>query len=281
MSKVVIQGNNSGTGTFTVTAPNSNNSREITLPDSSGDLLALNSSGAISGTPITIDSNNNVGIGTSSPSEPLEVRRDTNATNIGLRLKYGGAGSGSAGQAYIFSENKEGDFTTVFQRAREFTGGHGGLYSLNPSFTSIYADSSGTGNNGQLALQAANAAAGTSYNAFLIRPNGSFLTYSDGGERPAFFARAWVNFNGTGTVAIRASGNVSSITDYSTGNYAVNFTTALPDINHTCIASCHSYGDGPAVANGYVDNTINAGVATYNTSFVLTDINQIHVAVFR
>jgi len=98
---------------------------------------------------------------------------------------------------------------------------------------------------------------------------------------PAYVARAWVFFDGTGTVAIRGSGNVSSITDYSTGNYAVNFATALPDINHNCIASCHSYGNGPAVANGYVDNTINAGVATYNTSFVLTDINQIHVAVFR
>lgn len=47
-----------------------------------------------------------------------------------------------------------------------------------------------------------------------------------------FDCRAWVNFNGTGTVAIRASGNVSSITDNGTGDYTVNFTTAMPDANY-------------------------------------------------
>jgi len=47
-----------------------------------------------------------------------------------------------------------------------------------------------------------------------------------------FRCRAWVNFNGTGTVAIRNSGNVSSITDNSSGNYTVNFTTAMPDTNY-------------------------------------------------
>ena len=45
-------------------------------------------------------------------------------------------------------------------------------------------------------------------------------------------ARAWVNFNGTGTVAIRAAFNVSSITDNGTGNYTLNFTDALVDINY-------------------------------------------------
>ena len=44
--------------------------------------------------------------------------------------------------------------------------------------------------------------------------------------------RAWVNFNGTGTVAIRASYNVSSITDNGTGDYTVNFITAMSDVNY-------------------------------------------------
>ena len=51
------------------------------------------------------------------------------------------------------------------------------------------------------------------------------------------FCRAWVNFDGTGTVAIRASFNVSSITDNGTGNYTVNFTSALPDANYAVVAS--------------------------------------------
>ena len=53
-----------------------------------------------------------------------------------------------------------------------------------------------------------------------------------GGSAPIYACRAWANFNGTGTVAIRASGNVSSITDNGTGNYTVNFTTAMPDASY-------------------------------------------------
>ncbi len=57
--------------------------------------------------------------------------------------------------------------------------------------------------------------------------------------------RAWVNFNGTGTVAIRASYNVSSITDNGVGDYTVNFTTAMPDANYAAI----SESDVDGVAN--------------------------------
>jgi hypothetical protein len=53
-----------------------------------------------------------------------------------------------------------------------------------------------------------------------------------GSTAVAYGCRAWVNFNGTGTVAIRASGNVTSITDNGTGDYTVNFTTAMPDANY-------------------------------------------------
>jgi hypothetical protein len=52
----------------------------------------------------------------------------------------------------------------------------------------------------------------------------------DGTEN--YKCRAWVNFNGTGTVAIRASGGVSSISDNGTGDYTVNFATAMPDANY-------------------------------------------------
>jgi hypothetical protein len=52
-------------------------------------------------------------------------------------------------------------------------------------------------------------------------------------------AKAWVNFNGTGTVAIRGSFNVSSITDNGTGDYTVNFTTAMPNANYSCIGTCN------------------------------------------
>jgi hypothetical protein len=62
--------------------------------------------------------------------------------------------------------------------------------------------------------------------------------------------KAWVNFNGTGTVAIRASYNVSSITDNGTGDYTVNFTTAMADANYSANVSVTS--------NGSVNTSTNA-----------------------
>ena len=65
--------------------------------------------------------------------------------------------------------------------------------------------------------------------------------------------RAWVNFNGSGTVAIRASGNVSSITDNGVGDYTVNFTTAMPDVNYCFNLSANDNGTsgGATQVNGY------------------------------
>jgi hypothetical protein len=70
------------------------------------------------------------------------------------------------------------------------------------------------------------------------------LNGAQSGSAPIYAARAWVNFNGTGTVAIRASGNVSSITDNGTGDYTVNFTNAMPDGNYVWAATG---GDGAGV----------------------------------
>jgi len=53
------------------------------------------------------------------------------------------------------------------------------------------------------------------------------------GSAPSYSARAWVNFNGTGTVAINASGNVSSVTDNAVGKYTINFATAMSDANYS------------------------------------------------
>jgi len=57
------------------------------------------------------------------------------------------------------------------------------------------------------------------------------------GTQIGTFCRAWVNFNGTGTVAIRASFNVSSVADNGTGDYTVNFATAMPDANYSAVTN--------------------------------------------
>jgi hypothetical protein len=58
-----------------------------------------------------------------------------------------------------------------------------------------------------------------------------------GSVATAYGCRAWVNFNGTGTVAIRGSGNVSSITDSGTGDYRVNLTSSLANTNYSAVAT--------------------------------------------
>jgi hypothetical protein len=76
-------------------------------------------------------------------------------------------------------------------------------------------------------------------------------------------AKAWVNFNGTGTVAIRASFNVTSITDNGTGDYTVNFTTALADANYSVVGVTGGWGS----AYNYATVNVGAG-ATPTTSAV-------------
>ena len=72
-----------------------------------------------------------------------------------------------------------------------------------------------------------------------------------GSAATAYGCRAWVNFNGTGTVAIRGSGNVSSITDNGTGDYTVNFTTALADTNYAAVSMAGQYGGGINATLGF------------------------------
>lgn len=105
------------------------------------------------------------------------------------------------------------------------------------------------------------------------------------GSAPVYAARAWVNFNGTGTVAIRASGNVSSITDNGTGDYTVNFATAMPDANYSATGS----GTTPAVsapvvifgwATAQTASAIRLGCYQYNGP-ALVDQSFLSVAIFR
>jgi hypothetical protein len=120
-----------------------------------------------------------------------------------------------------------------------------------------------------------------------FKDNGDFRFNSGYGTAGvAYGCRAWVNFNGSGTVAIRASGNVSSITDNGTGNFTVNFSTAMPDANYSVAGSANNVGG--VGNNGLV--ALYTGVANPSTSsftiFTLiggtqTDNTYVNVAVFR
>jgi|TARA_B100001939_G_C16777434_1_gene545394 hypothetical protein len=91
----------------------------------------------------------------------------------------------------------------------------------------------GSNNTGSTTIKTNNTNAVTIDNSQNLKFNSGY-----GSVATAYGVRAWVQFNGTGTVAIRASGNVSSITDNGTGDYTVNFSSALPDADYTSVASC-------------------------------------------
>jgi hypothetical protein len=95
--------------------------------------------------------------------------------------------------------------------------------------------------------------------------------------------KAWVNFNGTGTVAIRAQYNVSSITDNGTGDYTVNFTTALVDANYSPCGTT-----GATAANNVFVGGANAAptttayrLNTRTTANTNGDTEYVNVAIFR
>ena len=108
-----------------------------------------------------------------------------------------------------------------------------------------------------------------------------------GSVATAYGCRAWVNFNGRDTVAIRESKNVSSITDNGTGDYTVNFTTAMPDVNY-CVNLTSSV-QGSSTINGGFNAALSRNttpavgsvrVETFTAS-VLADSLNVNVQITR
>ena len=113
------------------------------------------------------------------------------------------------------------------------------------------------------------------------------------GAAPIYACRAWVNFNGTGTVAIRGSGNVSSITDNGTGDYTINFATALPDTDYAVAFAINSSTTSSALRQAVIRASSSGDNPTTKTASALRiitaatnaqslfDMNQVNVVIFR
>lgn len=190
------------------------------------------------------DSSSNVGIGTSSPAASLSIAKQTTALS-GTSNSYGVyLYPTSSGQCWLDAVTSSSSNTSM------------GLRSYNN---------------------------GTYYTANLDNSGNFQFNSGYGSTAVAYGCRAWVNFNGTGTVAIRASGNVSSITDNGTGDYTVNFTNAMPDANY---AAAQAAGD--ATLNGRQSFGFQA-TPTTTTYRVLTttfgganfDASYVTVTIFR
>ena len=120
---------------------------------------------------------------------------------------------------------------------------------------------------------------------------GAVTTAKLGSNEASGLCKAWVNFNGTGTVAIRASYNVSSITDNGVGSYTVNFATAMPDGNYSPQVIARRPDDVLSgswfvqLQNSGQINTTGVHIATifasYTNPSVATDSTGVYVSIFR
>jgi hypothetical protein len=109
------------------------------------------------------------------------------------------------------------------------------------------------------------------------------------GATPVYACRAWVNFNGTGTIAMRASGNVSSVSDGGVGIYTINFANAMQDTNYCAVSMSGAGGSANATLGGGNNTTLDLLYLTGSIRVMCLDASDAtfqdtayaNVAIFR
>ena len=239
----------------------------VTTADNSGSLQLATNNGT---TAVTIDTSQRVGIGTTNPDAKLQAQisqSSATTTDMGanstLNLANSGTGNGVF-NALKFAANQQDMFISSFNNNTQ----------ANRRLGFFVGSVAGTA---------------TTDERVSIYGNGNFAFDSGyGSAAVAYGCRAWVNFNGTGTVAIRASGNVSSITDNGTGDYTVNFTTAMPDVNYAISGATN---EGAPFDNASPARTLQirrtaptttaSRFSVTNFGNTNTDVEYVYVQIFR
>ncbi len=270
-----------------VTLNASTTSGFVQAADTSGE-LQLQNTGV---TAVTIKSDGNVGIGTASPTAKLHVGRTAGGVgvvtgvnavfNADSNIQYGGI------QINSYDDNDK-RFVIINDNGITSLFGYGVNSVVNLGTNSAQPVLISTNNTERMRIHASGGVSignTTDPGATNLSVTGNLQFNSGyGSVATAYGCRAWVNFDGTGTPAIRGSGNVTSITDNGTGIFTVNFTNAMPDSNYAALASAGTGATGGEGVTGLPATTPSASsirVETTTDAGTLTDRAYISVVIFR
>ena len=274
LAATTITGDKIGVGQITANLFAAGAVSATSIFNGTSNVSILSSDGAVSigtnGTEaLRVDTSQNVGIGTATPT--TNVRTDIVSDNTAQQyvnvLKVKTTNVGDYHPAILFENNRNSISNAI----------------------KIALDSTTSSGSGALTVQTKDS--GGTFNSRFTVTNSGILYFDSGygSAAPAYGCRAWVNFQGSGTVTIRGSGNVSSITDGGDGNYTINFATAMPDTNYCTVLGGRS-GAGTTNVQGYAN--LGGPSDTYTTSAVkvqffrtdpdqLQEANTICAAIFR
>lgn len=247
------------------------------IKDSSGNNILTESGGTITLTAdqanvgsnaLIVDSSGNVGVGTSSPASKFYVSNtssDVSATANSRNPIASFSGGNANNRLDVYVDNSGGT-STMGLGAYNLAGGSTelGFYTGGSVTERMRIDSSGN-----------------------LKFDSGF-----GSVSTVYGCRAWVNFRGTSSVAIRGSGNVTSVSDYGSGDYQVNFATSMSDANYSTLITNTSFATNSTQRNSGIKGTGSSSVTTYSASSVrmivgnpssasLEDNFMMCVAVFR
>jgi len=223
----------------------------------SGNLTSLGIDDNADATAITIDSSENVGIGTTPET-------GWRSSAVGVDIGTGGAIAGYDGGSGAMQ---------VLSNAYWHTSGGSGWKYKNSSYPATMLNS-----DGEFVFKTAGN--GTADNA--ISWTTRLEIKEDGRGLSQFTAKAWINMNGTGTIAIRDSHNVSSISDVSTGNYTINLSNALANTDFSAVSDASntaSYNFFDSWENYSFRTTSRTQIRCYSAD-TYRDANSVSVVIF-
>jgi hypothetical protein len=224
-------------------------------PTSNLGTITSTSNTATFGNSVYFAANGNVGIGTSSPSSRFSV--NGNPPSVGTIAAV--ADSGGTSLALSDNVNSSLYLTHPLSGIARFTTDSGGAISFATNGTTEGARITSAG---------------------LLQFNSGY-----GSVATAYGCRAWVSYNGTGTPAIRGSGNITSITDHGTGEWTVNFSSSMPDTNYGFVFGCQFPTNGSQ--GTYIGNSTTTSPAVGSLRLIIIhagaayDSAHISVAIMR